>query len=83
MRTIVPMLAGASSMKHRVFTTANVVGAAIWAVGISLLGYWLGSHVSEGWIEPITVLIVALSLIPPLIEWRKHRAQAAARSAAE
>ncbi len=75
-RTIVPMLAGASSMKHRVFAVANVIGAAIWAVGISLLGYWLGSHVSESLIEPITVLIVALSLVPPFIEWRRHRAAA-------
>src|SRR4051812_29568830 len=76
-RTIVPLLAGAAKMKVRVFTLANIVGALIWAVGISLLGYALGSHVSESWIEPITVLIVALSLIPPFIEWRKHRREAA------
>ncbi|HEY1739024.1 MAG TPA: VTT domain-containing protein [Acidimicrobiia bacterium] len=72
-RTIVPMLAGASSMKHRQFAIANVVGAVLWTVGISLLGFTLGRHIPEGWIEPITVLIVALSLIPPLLEWRKHR----------
>ncbi len=41
-RTIVPMLAGTSRMPLRKFFAANVIGAAIWAVGISLLGYWLG-----------------------------------------
>ncbi len=76
-RTIVPMLAGASSMKHRTFAIANVVGAAAWTVGIALLGYWLGSHVGEQWIEPITVLIVAVSLVPPFFEWRKHKAGSA------
>ncbi|HEY3831184.1 MAG TPA: VTT domain-containing protein [Acidimicrobiia bacterium] len=80
-RTIVPMLAGASSMKHRQFAIANVVGAVLWTVGISLLGFTLGQHIPEGWIEPITVLIVALSLIPPLLEWRKHRNEFAAQTA--
>ena len=41
-RTIVPMLAGAGRMPQRKFVTANVIGAAIWAVGVSLLGFWLG-----------------------------------------
>jgi membrane-associated protein len=77
-RTIVPLLGGASSMKLRIFTIANVIGAALWAVGVALAGYLLGSHISEGWVEPITVAIVALSLIPPYFEWRKHRAEIAA-----
>ncbi len=77
-RTIVPMLAGASSMKLRVYSAANVIGALLWAVGVSLLGYLLGSHIGESWVEPITVGIVTLSLIPPFLEWRKHRAQAKA-----
>ena len=38
-RTIVPMLAGTSRMPQRAFATANIVGAALWAVGVSLLGY--------------------------------------------
>ena len=44
-RTIVPMLAGTGRMPQRKFATANVIGAAIWAVGISLLGYWLGKSI--------------------------------------
>jgi len=73
-RTIVPMLAGTSDMPHRKFFTANVIGAAIWACGISLLGYWLGKSIDiDKYIYPIVAVIIVLSLIPPFIEWRKHR----------
>jgi membrane-associated protein len=73
-RTIVPMLAGTSEMKHHRFFVANVIGAAIWAVGISLLGYWLGRSIDiDKYIYPIVAVIIVLSLIPPFLEWRKHR----------
>jgi len=73
-RTIVPMLAGTSEMPHRKFFTANVIGAAIWACGISLLGYWLGKSIDiDKYIYPIVAVIIVLSLIPPFLEWRKHR----------
>ena len=38
-RTIVPMLAGAGHMPLRKFATANVIGAVLWTVGISMLGF--------------------------------------------
>ena len=77
-RTIIPMLAGTGRMHARRFAIANVVGAAIWAVGISLLGYWLGSSIDiDKYIYPIVAVIIVLSLIPPVLEYRKHkRAQA-------
>jgi membrane-associated protein len=78
-RTIVPMLAGVGQMPSKKFVTANVVGAAIWAVGISLAGFWLGKSIDiDKWIYPIIAGIIVLSLIAPFLEWRKHkRAQAA------
>jgi membrane-associated protein len=73
-RTIVPMLAGAGTMKQRKYLTANLIGAAIWAVGISLLGFWLGKSIDiDRWIYPIVAVIVILSLIPPFLEYRRHR----------
>ena len=73
-RTIVPMLAGAGKMPVRKFTIANVVGAAIWAVGVSLLGFWLGKSIDiDKYLYPIVAGIIVLSLIPPFIEWRRHR----------
>jgi membrane-associated protein len=73
-RTIVPMLAGAGKMPMRKFVTANLIGASIWAVGISLLGFWLGKSIDiDKWIYPIVAVIIVLSFIPPYLEYRKHK----------
>jgi membrane-associated protein len=73
-RTIVPMLAGAGRMPARKFAVANVVGAAIWAIGISMLGFWLGKSINiDKFIYPIVAVIIVLSLIPPYLEYRRHR----------
>ena len=47
----------------------------IWAVGISLAGFYLGKHVKnvDHYLLPIIALIIVLSLIPPALEYRKHR----------
>ena len=73
-RTIVPMLAGTGRMPLRRYATANVVGAAIWAVGVSLLGFWLGSSIDiDRYLYPIVAVIIVLSLIPPFLEYRRHK----------
>ena len=33
-------VAGAAAMSHRSFTSANIVGALPWAVGLPLIGYY-------------------------------------------
>ena len=82
-RTIVPIIAGAGKMTQRAFFTANVIGAALWAVGISLLGFFLGKQIGQDNIDhyllPIVALIIVLSLIPPFLEWRKHKKANATR----
>jgi membrane-associated protein len=86
-RTIVPMLAGASRMPQSAFTTANVFGAAIWSIGITLLGYFLGKEIGseniDKYLLPIVAVIIVLSLIPPFLEWRKHKKRSAATAATE
>jgi len=73
-RTVVPILAGTGRMPARKFAIANLIGASIWAVGISLLGFWLGSSINiDHWIYPIVAVIIVLSLIPPFLEYRNHR----------
>ena len=83
-RTIVPMLAGASRMPQSSFTAANVIGAAIWSIGITLLGFFLGKEIGseniDKYLLPIVAVIVVLSLIPPFLEWRKHRKRATAEA---
>jgi len=73
-RTIVPMLAGTGRMPQRKYATANVVGAAIWAVGVSLLGFWLGQSIDiDKYLYPIIAVIIVISFIPPFLEYRRHR----------
>jgi len=74
-RTVAPMLAGVSEMRRRVFVVYNIVGAALWAVGVSLAGFYLGKHIKnvDHYLLPIVVLIVLLSMVPPALEYRKHR----------
>ena len=59
----------------------NLVGASVWAVGISLLGFWarqIDQHRSSGSI-PIVAVIIVLSLIPPYLEYRTHDRSPSAR----
>jgi membrane-associated protein len=85
-RTIVPMLAGAGKMTQRAFFTANLIGAALWAGGITLLGFFLGKQIGadniDHYLYPLVALIIVLSLIPPFLEWRKHKRASAAGAAA-
>lgn len=73
-RTFTPILAGVSKMKYKTFVTFNLIGGALWAVGITLLGYFLGqvSWIKNN-IDLAAIVIVALSLVPVALELIKHR----------
>ncbi len=74
-RTFAPIVAGVSKMHYRTFVKFNIIGGAIWAIGFTLLGYWLGK--SFPWfgknIEYAVLLIVLISLIPVALEFIRHR----------
>jgi membrane-associated protein len=74
-RTFAPILAGVGGMDYRTFVRFNVMGGFIWAVGVTTAGYVLGSTVPsiDRYLLPIIALIVLGSLIPPFLEWRKHK----------
>jgi membrane-associated protein len=75
-RTFAPIVAGVARMRRSVFVRYNVVGAGLWVVIATLLGYLLADLIGDSvdtYILPIIGLIVIISLIPPLLEWRRHR----------
>lgn len=76
-RTIAPTMAGTARMSYKTFVKYNAVGAALWGVGVSLLGFFLGSAIGKENIEKYLILIVAIifiiSFIPPAIEFIKHK----------
>jgi membrane-associated protein len=69
-------VAGIGAMRYRTFVTYNVAGGLLWAVGLTLLGHYLGEFefIREN-IELAIVAVVALSLLPVAIEiYRSRRA---------
>ena len=73
-RTLVPITAGAAKMSYGVFTLFNVIGAVVWGVGLTLLGYALGQFaIIQTLLEPIFILIALVSIAPIAWEWYKRR----------
>ncbi len=84
-RTFAPIVAGIGTMHYRRFLSFNVVGGALWAIGIPLLGYFLGSLIPDvdRYLLPIIILIVLISVAPPAIHVLRDRmAERSAKKAA-
>jgi membrane-associated protein len=84
-RTFVTVVAGIGRMDRRRFLTWSAVGAALWVVSITLLGYFLGAAlpVLQDKLDVAIVLIVLVSLIPAGIEWMRHRKRRAENPAVD
>ena len=67
-RTFAPIIAGVGKMKFTIFFFYNILGAVIWAVGVTLLGYYLGKSIPhiDTYLIPITLLIIILTTAPSL-----------------
>ncbi|HEV7208899.1 MAG TPA: VTT domain-containing protein [Mycobacteriales bacterium] len=73
-RTFINPMMGTVQMPAAKFAAANVAGGLVWSLGVTLLGYALGASISiDTYILPITFLIIVLSLMPILLEVRRHR----------
>ena len=86
-RTFAPIVAGAARMPYRNFVVYNVVGGFLWVFSMILAGYFLGNLLKlkfgidlDEHIEWVVIIVVALSLMPPLIEYLKSRREKAARA---
>ncbi len=65
-RTLAPIMAGIGVMDHKTFTRYNIIGGALWAIGISSIGYFLGSLIPsiDKYLIPIILGIVLISVAP-------------------
>jgi membrane-associated protein len=78
-RTFITAVAGVSKMDRRRFFTYSFIGALLWASGVTLMGYFLGQvALVRNHIEVMLILIVALSFVPMVFEYLRHRSKAKA-----
>lgn len=79
-RTFAPVVAGMAAMEYSRFLVYTVFGAILWAVGMTLAGFFLGSLIPDAgkYLEYIIVVIVVISLAPPVIHFIRDRRSAAA-----
>lgn len=77
-RTFAPIVAGAVEMEYRKFMTFNLVGGLLWAIGVTLAGYTLGSlfspEVLDKYFLVIVLVVIFLSVLPTAIHiWNDNR----------
>ena len=79
-RTFAPIVAGAARMPYRQFVLYNLLGGFLWVFSMILGGYFLGNILKNRFdidldehIEWVVIIVVALSLLPPVIEYLKAR----------
>jgi len=78
-RTFPPIVAGAMGMHYRRFLFFNFLGGVLWAIGVTLLGFYLGNALGtvEGIDRYFTLLVLAFFFIPGLPTvihlWRDNR----------
>ncbi len=79
-RTFAPMVIGATEMPYSKFLPYSVAGGLLWICSMVLSGYFLGKLIEdtfniklENHIEKVVIIVVFLSLLPPIIEFLKSR----------
>ncbi|HEY5695423.1 MAG TPA: VTT domain-containing protein [Candidatus Saccharimonadales bacterium] len=80
-RTFVPIVAGVGKMTYRTFALYNVIGALLWAAGVTYAGFYIGEFFNrlgigiDAVLLPIVALILLLSILPPAIHVLKDKRQ--------
>ena len=73
-RTIAPFVAGAGNMPYRKYITVCFLGAILWVVGITLLGYTCGGFdIVKNNFELVVFGIIGVSILPIIIGVLKAR----------
>ncbi|GAB3595195.1 VTT domain-containing protein [Angustibacter peucedani] len=75
-RTFITLIAGVGRMDRRTFYVYSGIGAVLWAVGVTLLGYFVGTvPFVRNNIEAMLIVVVLFSVLPIGFEWLRHRRQ--------
>lgn len=68
-RTFAPLVAGIGKMDRRMFFFYNVLGALLWSISITTLGYLVGQRFPQliDYLEYVIIAVVLLSLAPAVL----------------
>ena len=73
-RTIAPFVAGAGSMDYSTYIKNCIIGAVLWVVSLTLLGYFFGNlEIVQKNFEIVVFGIVGLSVLPILVQYVKQK----------
>jgi membrane-associated protein len=75
-RTLAPIFAGVGRMRYETFLAYNILGAFIWCISVTLLGFFLGSVIPDvdRYLLPILLVIILVTALPALREiWKAHK----------
>jgi membrane-associated protein len=74
-RTFAPVVAGMANMAYARFVVYTVVGAVLWAVGVTWAGYFLGRAYPDAgkYLEYIVAAIILASIAPPIFHLLRER----------
>jgi membrane-associated protein len=82
-RTFAPFVAGIGAMSYARFLGYNVIGGVLWVSVCLFSGYFFGNlPVVKQNFSLVVIAIVFISLLPAVIEYLRHRAEAKRKAAA-
>jgi membrane-associated protein len=72
-RTFAPTLAGVGEMRYKTFFSYNLIGGALWGLGMPFAGYFLGSMIPnvDQYLLPIVLGIIFVSFLPVISSFLK------------
>lgn len=76
-RTFAPFVAGMGSMNYSAFIRYNIIGAVLWVLSFSYLGYFFANlPIVKNNLALVMAAIIVISILPALIEIIRNRASA-------
>ena len=74
-RTFAPILAGVGKMHYPTFLAYNLIGGCIWAVGMTVGGFFLGRLIPnvDRYLLPIVLVIIVVSMLPAFAHYFKRK----------
>jgi membrane-associated protein len=83
-RTFAPFVAGVGTMHYGKFLSYNIIGGVVWVTIFVWAGYLFGNiPLIKNNFEIVAVVIVALSVVPIIVEWLRSRRGAPAAPVAQ